>query len=94
MYVICLLAGVLEEAQFFGIESILPLLEVMTKEQQSRKKDRPLTRNEVIHALVRTSHSTELRFQGVNLTGADLSKLDLRNINFKVSYNYITSTLT
>jgi len=75
--------GVLEEAQFFGIESILPLLEVMTKEQQSRKKDRPLTRNEVIHALVRTSHSTELRFQGVNLTGADLSKLDLRNINFK-----------
>ena len=26
---------------------------------------------------------SELRFQGVNMAGADLSKLDLRRINFK-----------
>jgi len=74
----------LEEAHFFGIESIVPLLEVMTKEQLSKKKDRPLNRDEVINALLRTSPTTELRFQGVNLAGADLSKLDLRSINFKV----------
>ena len=29
------------------------------------------------------SKYSELRFQGVNLAGADLSKLDLRRINFK-----------
>ena len=49
--------------------------------------ERPLGRRDVVDALVRTSPATELRFQGVNLLGADLSKLDLRNINFKVSQN-------
>ena len=77
--------GVLEEAQFFGIESLVPQLESMIgNDDRSNDKNQPLTRNDVVHALVRTSPSTELRFQGVNLIGADLSKLDLRNINFKV----------
>ena len=77
--------GVLEEAQFFGIESLVPLLESMTNEDRKlHNNNQPLTRNDVIHALVRTSPTTELRFQGVNLAAADLSKLDLRNINFKV----------
>jgi uncharacterized protein YjbI with pentapeptide repeats len=43
----------------------------------------PLTRREVVNAIIATASNKELRFQGVNLTGADLSKLDLRNINFK-----------
>lgn len=80
----------MEEAQFFGIESIVPSLEMMAKEQLSKNKDRPISRHEVIHALLSTSPSTELRFQGVNLTGADLSKLDLRNINFKVLQSILT----
>lgn len=76
--------GVLEEAQFFGIESLVPQLESLADDEKSKKKQQPLTRAEVIKALVRTSPTTELRFQGVNLAEADLSKLDLRSINFKV----------
>lgn len=76
--------GVLEEAQFFGIESLVPQLELLADDEQSKKKQQPLTRSDVIKALVRTSPTTELRFQGVNLAEADLSKLDLRCINFKV----------
>jgi uncharacterized protein YjbI with pentapeptide repeats len=77
--------GVLEEAQFFGIESLVPLLQSIADDEKSKKKQQqPLTRADVIKVLVRTSPTNELRFQGVNLAGADLSKLDLRNINFKV----------
>ncbi|KAK4020284.1 BTB/POZ domain-containing protein KCTD9 [Daphnia magna] len=75
--------GVLEEAQFFGIESLVPQLESLADDEKLKKKQQPLTRAEVIKALVRTSPTTELRFQGVNLAEADLSKLDLRSINFK-----------
>ena len=76
--------GVLEEAQFFGIETLVPQLESLADDEKLKKKQQPLTRAEVINALVRTSPTTELRFQGVNLAEADLSKLDLRSINFKV----------
>lgn len=81
--------GVLEEAQFFGIVSLVPILESLLAEEHSKKsvQQQPLTRSQVIKALVRTSPSTELRFQGVNLASADLSKLDLRNINFKVYFS-------
>ena len=74
----------LEEAQFFGIETLVPQLESLADDEKLKKKQQPLTRAEVINALVRTSPTTELRFQGVNLAEADLSKLDLRSINFKV----------
>lgn len=76
--------GVLEEAQFFGIETLVPQLESLADDEKLKKKQQPLTRAEVINVLVRTSPTTELRFQGVNLAEADLSKLDLRSINFKV----------
>uniref|UniRef100_T1JJI6 KHA domain-containing protein n=1 Tax=Strigamia maritima TaxID=126957 RepID=T1JJI6_STRMM len=75
--------GVLEEAKFFGIDSLISLLEEIVQEKNSTPDCLPLSRRDVINALVSTSHSSELRFQGVNLTGADLSRLDLRNINFK-----------
>lgn len=103
--------GVLEEAKFFGIVSLLPMLELET-ERWFRKRHQellqsqinyngdglvngggadgaqiqtmpPLTRQDVIKALLSTSSSSSLRFQGCNLAGANLSKLDLRNINFK-----------
>lgn len=57
----------------------------MSKEEEERKeKAMSLTRKDVLKAIMSTSNITELRFQGVNLAGADLSRLDLRNINFKV----------
>lgn len=43
-----------------------------------------LTRKDVLKAIMSTPMTSELRFQGVDFVGADLSKLDLRHINFKV----------
>jgi len=75
--------GVLEEVKFFGIDSLVPLLESIIQEYQEKTDCVPLSRRDVINALITTSHNSELRFQGVSLAGADLSRLDLRNINFK-----------
>lgn len=76
--------GILEEAKFFGIESLIPQLETIVK-MENNSEVMPLTRQIVINALIQSSTMTELRFQGVNLAGADLRKLDLRYINFKYS---------
>ncbi|KAL3252333.1 hypothetical protein MRX96_017653 [Rhipicephalus microplus] len=76
--------GVLEEAKFYGIESVIPELERISQQSECDPGDSlPLTRQDVIRVLTRTSHLSELRFQGVDLSGADLSRLDLRHINFK-----------
>lgn len=76
--------GILEEARFFGIESMLPHLSaIVEKEKTGAATDLLLTRQDVVRALIQTSTMSELRFQGVNLTGADLRRLDLRKINFK-----------
>ena len=80
-------AGVLEEARYFGVESLLSRLEALVAAgpQPPLSTDHaPLTRREVVRALLSTPSEASLRFQGVNFAGADLSKLDLRNINFKV----------
>lgn len=76
--------GILEEARFFGIHSLIPQLEAQTNSVVSPDA-MPLTRVDVVKALIRTSYTSEIRFQGINLAGADLSKLDFRNVNFKVS---------
>lgn len=75
--------GVLEEAKFFGIESLVKILESKVEDEQQSSDNAPLTRRDVINILISTSFSSELRFQGVNLAHADLSRLDLRYINFK-----------
>ncbi|XP_014253626.1 BTB/POZ domain-containing protein KCTD9 isoform X1 [Cimex lectularius] len=75
--------GILEEARFFGIDSVIPHLESLVSAGQQTRDNLPLTRRDVINALIKTSFNTELRFQGVNLAGSDLSRLDLRFINFK-----------
>lgn len=75
--------GVLEEAKFYGITSLIPELEAMIIEEIPDSTTAPLTRRDVINAIVKTSTTSELRFQGVNLAGADLSRLDLSYINFK-----------
>ncbi|XP_017477479.1 PREDICTED: BTB/POZ domain-containing protein KCTD9 [Rhagoletis zephyria] len=77
------LEGVLEEARFFGIYSLISQLEPQLAQINRPIDDMPLTRRDVIKALIQTPHASELRFQGVNLAGADLRKLDFRNINFK-----------
>lgn len=74
--------GILEEARFFGIESVIPILEHTVNVREPRDKA-PLTRRDVIDALIKSPKDSLLRFQGVSLAGADLSKLDLSNINFK-----------
>ncbi|XP_022207535.1 BTB/POZ domain-containing protein KCTD9 [Nilaparvata lugens] len=75
--------GILEEARFFGVESLVPQLENIIQSSQRSRDNLPLTRRDVINALIQSPLSSDLRFQGVNLAGADLSRLDLRNINFK-----------
>lgn len=76
-------AGVLEEARFFGIESIIPTLEKMVSQKIVDRDQMALTRRDIVDTLIRSPYTSELRFQGVNLAGADLSRLDLRYINFK-----------
>ncbi|CAB3227616.1 unnamed protein product [Arctia plantaginis] len=76
--------GVLEEAVFYGIDSMIPQLNKLIEESHnSSGSNQALTRMDVVRSIVMTSTSLELRFQGVNLSGADLNRLDLRYINFK-----------
>uniref|UniRef100_A0A182IT59 BTB domain-containing protein n=1 Tax=Anopheles atroparvus TaxID=41427 RepID=A0A182IT59_ANOAO len=69
--------GILEEAKFYGL---LGMVELIAAKQQ---KNSVMSRQDFLRALVVSSHEDELRFQGVNLAGMNLSKLDLRSINFK-----------
>ncbi|CAG9135552.1 unnamed protein product [Plutella xylostella] len=77
--------GVLEEALFYGIDSMIPQLQQLIEQADSRpgSDSQALTRMDVVRSLIATPTSSELRYQGVNLSGADLNRLDLRNINFK-----------
>ncbi|KAL1490177.1 hypothetical protein ABEB36_012912 [Hypothenemus hampei] len=75
--------GILAEARFFGVDSIIPTLEMLVNESKESRDSAPLTRRDVIQSLIKTCNSDMLRYQGVDLAGADLSKLDLRTINFK-----------
>uniref|UniRef100_A0A0A9YV15 BTB/POZ domain-containing protein KCTD9 n=2 Tax=Lygus hesperus TaxID=30085 RepID=A0A0A9YV15_LYGHE len=76
--------GILEEARFFGIDSVIPQLENMITQGQQTRDNLPLSRRDVINALISTPFTAELRFQGVNLAGSDLSRLDLRSINLNL----------
>ncbi|BFY98188.1 hypothetical protein BsWGS_01228 [Bradybaena similaris] len=75
--------GVLEEAKFFGLTSLIETLEDMIEREQLPDDNTPLTRRDLILRLIGTHTNQELRCQGMNFAGANLSKLDLRYINFK-----------
>ncbi|XP_034188086.1 uncharacterized protein LOC117607925 isoform X2 [Osmia lignaria lignaria] len=76
--------GVLAEARFYEIESAIKKLHVILHNDDFEKSDSErLTRRDVLKAIMSTPTTSELRFQGAVFYGADLSKLDLRNINFK-----------
>ncbi|XP_026498834.1 BTB/POZ domain-containing protein KCTD9 [Vanessa tameamea] len=76
--------GVLEEAVFYGLDSMIPQLNHLIEESMCHSgNNQSLTRMDVIRLVIMTPTTSELRFQGVNLAGADLNRLDLRHINFK-----------
>jgi len=75
--------GVLVEARFYGIMSLVDKLEAKVKEEEPTSENAPLTRTCLIKKLMSTPPEWELRCQGVNLEGTNLSKLDLRHVNFK-----------
>jgi len=75
--------GVLVEAKFYGIMSLVDQLETKIKEDEPASESTPLTRCCLIKKLMSTPPEWELRCQGVNLEGTNLSKLDLRHVNFK-----------
>lgn len=75
------LEGVLEEANFYSLTNLIDLTE---EEILKRKNSNPkLNRQNVINFLCKTKSENLLRFQSVDLSGSDLSKLDLSYINFK-----------
>ena len=86
--------GVLEEAKYFGLgDDVTQQLEGMVSEAKGVEDNhKPLTRRDVISAIISTDPKSELRFQGTNLAGADLSKLDLRKINFR--YHVLSKSST
>lgn len=76
--------GVLEEARFFRIESLIPELERISQQYEADAGDAfPLNRNDVVSILGRTSDRSQLSLQGEDLSCADLSGLDLRYIDFR-----------
>lgn len=82
------LKGVLLEAKFYGLVSMVEeLSEMMAKKMKMKVEgdddDLPISRRDFLKLIVGTASSAELRCQGINLEGSDLSRLDLRNINFK-----------
>lgn len=81
-------AGILEEAKYYGLEHMIPELEHIINFGARSRDTNPLSRRDVINGLMSTTIESQLRFQGVNLEGADLSRLDLRNLNLKVSVSH------
>jgi len=81
------LKGVHEEASFFGLTSLQIEIERMLEQQNQQMNifKEPLTRSMLIKSLLSVSTKCELRCQGMDFSGADLSKLDLRYINFKLA---------
>ena len=75
--------GVLAEAKFYGIVSLIDLLEAKIRNEEPASDNTPFTRRSLIAKLIGTPPDWELRCQGVNFEGANLSKLDMRHVNFK-----------
>ena len=77
--------GVLEEAEYFGFPKVIAEAKKLIENSQKTCYVEPLTRSLIIKTLLNTTAKCELRYQGINFTGADLSSLDLRYINFKLA---------
>lgn len=65
---------------------MIPQLQMLVNKSECQSNgNRALTRFDVVRSIILTPVKAELRYQGVNMAGADLNRLDLRNINFKVN---------
>ncbi|XP_050030024.2 BTB/POZ domain-containing protein KCTD9-like [Dermacentor andersoni] len=92
-------AGVLEEAKYFGIESLVKDLEALSKEEERTGIENdvqpglgpgPAERagnrpltRDDVIYATARMPVADIRFQAADFTGADLSSLDLHRINFK-----------
>ncbi|CAN8028639.1 unnamed protein product [Ixodes persulcatus] len=76
--------GVLEEAKFFGIESLVPVLEQIIQGERGPRDYSPLTRRDVVDALTTTSHLSELRFQDSNSTKNFVSYIFARMYEYEI----------
>jgi BTB/POZ domain-containing protein KCTD9 len=77
--------GVLLEAQYFHVQAIVDALQAATPPQTfelSTPTVKGLTRHDIERALITTRSATQLRFQGIDLSGLNLSGLDFSNANF------------
>ena len=79
------LPGVLQEARLFGIYSLIEQLEVAIKNSQPPENHSPVSPKEFVQFLLATPTKSELCCQGLNYSGADLSRLDFWYINFKMA---------
>ncbi|XP_060034836.1 BTB/POZ domain-containing protein KCTD9 isoform X2 [Erinaceus europaeus] len=66
------LLGVLEEARFFGIDSLIEHLEVAIKNSQPPEDHSPISRKEFVRFLLATPTKSELRCQYANLQGVKM----------------------
>lgn len=96
-FVVLIASGVLAEAIYFNVQSIIPHLQDLVKAR--RRKENGFTRADITRALIKCPTSSSLRAQGLDLSGLDLrysrcsadflmvsqSRLDLSNINFKMT---------
>ncbi|KAH6942230.1 hypothetical protein HPB50_002023 [Hyalomma asiaticum] len=69
--------GLIQEARFFGVDSLIPEIERRTQGFRA-----PLDRMGVIRAL-NSVLNRRVSFQDEDLTGADLSLLDLHRVDFR-----------
>eukprot|EP00045_Choanoeca_perplexa_P015772 m.203627 g.203627 ORF g.203627 m.203627 type:complete len:738 (+) comp17075_c0_seq9:326-2539(+) len=77
--------GVLAEAHYFGLWELVDVLEPLALEEAVQlEADPPIRRAELARLLLSTSgRHGDLRCQGLNFTGSDLSRMDLSGINFR-----------
>uniref|UniRef100_UPI00398EA899 BTB/POZ domain-containing protein KCTD9 isoform X2 n=1 Tax=Pristiophorus japonicus TaxID=55135 RepID=UPI00398EA899 len=66
------LLGVLEEAKFFGIDSLIEQLEQLIKNSLPAEDHSPISRKEFVRFLLATPTKSELRCQGANLQGVKM----------------------
>nr|XP_054328418.1 BTB/POZ domain-containing protein KCTD9-like [Pongo pygmaeus] len=90
------LLGVLEEARFFGIDSLIEHLEVAIKNSQPPEDHSPISRKEFVRFLLATPTKSELcnfedpsglkaNLEGANLKGVDMEGSQMTGINLRVA---------
>jgi len=77
--------AVLQEAAFFGLQTIVEPLKQMVERRRVQRETSVLSRKEFLSILLTSSVNSSLRCQGLDFAGVDLSRLDLSHINFRMT---------